>query len=99
MSKSYLAVIVMSLFFFNSSAMGILKTFQVKLENKCSPTILKKGFLLKKSLIEIIQNEEDACGMPFTKRVLKDCPSLSCVEYQEFYTEYKNNQDGKVIGR
>lgn len=94
-----LALILFTFTLYNSSALGILNSLQVKLENKCTASILNKGFLLKKSLIEIIKNHEEACGMPFTKRVLEGCPNLSCMEYRDLYSEYKSNNSDKVIGR
>lgn len=58
-----------------------------------------KSLIIKKSLIELINNTSSNCEGLFTKTIIRKCPSLNCQVLISIYTEIMEKESGKVIGR
>ncbi len=75
---------------------GIIEDVEKNLRPKCTEI---NQLILKKSLIEQLNQDTEICGQVFTAKLLLNCPQINCHFYLNLINKIKENKGGNVIGK
>jgi hypothetical protein len=91
----YLSTIFITFLISFSVRAGSVEDFSKFVLDKC-PSL--NTLMIKKSMIEIIQYEKEACKKTFTGQLVSQCTSVSCDELTLAYKKIHTKSEGNVIG-